>query len=569
MSTIPLVAPQAKKVLLIGWDGADWRVIRPLIEQGKMPNLKRFLAEGVSANLSTIQPCYSPMVWTSIATGKRPFKHGIHGFTEPTPDGAGVRPVTNLSRTTKAIWNILHQMGKTCNVVGWWPSHPAEPVRGVMVSNHYQHAVGHRGQPWPITPGTIHPQRLIQPLTEFRVHPEELGDADLDPFVPRWREIDQEKDHRISSLAKTVAETASIHAAATAVMQLEPWDLMAVYYDGIDHFSHGFMRYHPPRQPRVNQTDFHRYQGVIEGAYRFHDLMLGTVLALAGEDTTVLLMSDHGFHPDALRPKQTPAEPAGPAVQHRNQGIFAMKGPNLRKDDRLYGASVLDICPTVLRLFGLPIGSDMDGKALLTAFESVPELCAIPSWDQVPGDDGRHPPHTRLDPVESVEVLRQLAALGYVEPPPDNASEAVAEALRELKYNLAQSYLDGGHAAKAQPLLEEIWARWPQEHRFGQLLLHCLSLTNQKEQRRKVLDQLETNINQFAAEAKTQLSELREKRTRALTQPEDPSVKNKPEREEWEQRRIRKLARSGRAQTPPPSCRPYSPGTYLFAVASK
>ena len=93
------------------------------------------------------------MLWTTIATGKRPFKHGVHGFSEPTPDGKGVQPVTNLSRKTKLIWNILSQSSLSSNVVGWWPSHPAEPIQGYMVSNHFQRATGPPEQHWPTPPG--------------------------------------------------------------------------------------------------------------------------------------------------------------------------------------------------------------------------------------------------------------------------------------------------------------------------------------------------------------------------------------------------------------------------------
>src|SRR5262249_8970838 len=183
--------PLANKVLLVGWNAADWRVIDPLIAQGKMPNLAAFLNNGVRGNISTLNPPLSPMLWTSIATGKRPYKHGIHGFAEPTPDGRGVRPITNLSRRTKALWNILHQSGKTSNVVGWWPSHPAEPIRGVMVSNHYHRAHRPLDQPWPMALGTVHPPRLAKPLEEFRLHPAELDGSHIAPFGPRFGEVDQ------------------------------------------------------------------------------------------------------------------------------------------------------------------------------------------------------------------------------------------------------------------------------------------------------------------------------------------------------------------------------------------
>src|SRR5579863_7790651 len=98
-----------RRVLLIGWDAADWKVIHPLMDEGKMPNVQRLISHGVMGQVATLQPPLSPMLWTSIATGKRPFQHGIHGFSEPTADGRDVRRVTNLSRTSKALWNILNQ----------------------------------------------------------------------------------------------------------------------------------------------------------------------------------------------------------------------------------------------------------------------------------------------------------------------------------------------------------------------------------------------------------------------------------------------------------------------------
>ncbi|MGH9356724.1 MAG: hypothetical protein ACRD10_11395, partial [Terriglobia bacterium] len=63
--------PLAKKVLLIGWDAADWKVATPLLDQGLMPALDDFINHGVMGNLATLRPILSPMLWNSIATGKR------------------------------------------------------------------------------------------------------------------------------------------------------------------------------------------------------------------------------------------------------------------------------------------------------------------------------------------------------------------------------------------------------------------------------------------------------------------------------------------------------------------
>src|SRR5450432_1509298 len=112
-------ARPARRILLIGWDAADWRFIDPLIERGLMPTLATLRARGAWGNIATLRPALSPMLWTSIATGKRPTKHGILGFTEVAPDGVSVRPASSTSRRVKALWNILTQSGRRSLVGGF------------------------------------------------------------------------------------------------------------------------------------------------------------------------------------------------------------------------------------------------------------------------------------------------------------------------------------------------------------------------------------------------------------------------------------------------------------------
>ena len=128
--------PNSKKVLLIGWDAADWKIINDLMDRGRMPHTRKLVEGGTMGNLRTLSPVLSPMLWTSIATGKRPSKHGIYGFSEPSAAGTGVQPMNNTSRKCKAIWNILNQNDFRSLVVGWWPSHPAEPIDGAVSYTH-------------------------------------------------------------------------------------------------------------------------------------------------------------------------------------------------------------------------------------------------------------------------------------------------------------------------------------------------------------------------------------------------------------------------------------------------
>jgi tetratricopeptide (TPR) repeat protein len=482
--------PLAKKVLLIGWDAADWKIINPLLDQGLMPTLDDFVNQGVMGNLATLRPILSPMLWNSIATGKRPDKHGILGFMEPDPQTGGVRPTTSTSRKVKAIWNILTQRGYKTHVLGWFAGHPAEPINGISVSDLFPYAIGPLGKEWPLPPGAVHPESMRETFADLRMHPGEVTEAAILPWISRAGEIDQEKDKGLQSFAKILSENCSIHNAATWILQNEPWDFLAVYYNGIDHFCHGFMHYHPPRMEGIPEEKFEIYKDVVNGAYRFHDMMLQTLLELAGPDVTVLLVSDHGFHSDHLRPRGIPAEPAGPAVQHRQFGVVCVKGPHIRQDERIYGATLLDVTPTILTMFGLPVGEDMDGRVLVQAFEDPPQITRIPSWENEAGECGMHPADLRMDPAAAQAVLQQFVALGYIQPPNEDQAKAVEVAVREQQYNLARVYLDSRRYLDAQPIFEELAKKWPDQARFTQHLAQCYLAVGRRADAKSLLEQL-------------------------------------------------------------------------------
>ncbi|MFZ0814124.1 MAG: alkaline phosphatase family protein, partial [Candidatus Sulfotelmatobacter sp.] len=480
----------AKKALLIGWDAADWKLIHPLLDQGLMPTLDAFVNQGVIGNLATLRPILSPMLWNSIATGKRPDKHGILGFMEPDPQTGGVRPTTSTSRKVKAIWNILTQRGYKTHVLGWFAGHPAEPINGISVSDLFPYAVGPMDKPWPLPPGAVHPEIMRERFAKFRMHPEELSVGAILPWIPRAAEVDQEKDKGLQTFAKILAENCSIHNAATSILRNEAWDFLAVYFNGIDHFCHGFMHFHPPRMAGIPEEKFEIYKDVVNNAYRFHDMMLQTLLDLAGPDATVVLVSDHGFHSDHLRPRGIPDEPAGPAVQHRQFGIICMRGAQIRKDERIYGATLLDVTPTILTLFGLPVGDDMDGRVLVQAFEEPPAITHISSWENEAGNCGMHAADLRMDPAAAQAVLQQFVALGYIQPPSEDQAKAAETAVREQQYNLARVYLDSRRHAEALPILEELKTKWPDEVRFVQHLAQCYLALGRRSEAKALLEQL-------------------------------------------------------------------------------
>lgn len=476
--------------MLIGWDAADWKIINPLLDQGLMPNLERMVNNGTMGNLATMDPAYSPMLWTSIATGKHAYKHGIHGFLDIAKDRKSIKPVLSTSRKVKAIWEILSEKDYKCHVVGWWPSHPAEKMNGISISNFYQKEEGKLSDPWPMMSGTVYPESEQERFKNLRIHPEELTGQHILPFVPNADKIDQSRDRKLYNVAKVTAHAASIQAAFTNIIRNEEWDFSAVYFDSIDHYCHGFMKYHPPKRDHIPQHAFDLYKDVVTAGYRYHDMLLGRLIELAGDDATVMLISDHGFQSDHLRPKNIPEEPGGPVYEHSPYGIYAIKGPGIKKDHIQYGAELLDIAPTILAHFGLSIGSDMDGKVLVDSFEEKIRPSYIPSWEEVKFSKFNREMSYSMD-VDSEQVLvEQLIALGYVEDFGKDMTKAIIDTENFNTYNLAKSYIYGGEVNEAINILEDLVKKNPHIPRYSFHLAVCYQTMGYLPQCRKMVDVL-------------------------------------------------------------------------------
>ncbi len=452
-----MIPSPGKKVLLIGWDAADWEMIDPLLQRGQMPALARLISGGVRGKLATIQPVLSPMLWTSIATGKRPDKHGICGFTEPLADGTGIGTARSTSRKCKAIWNILTQNGLKSNIVGWFATNPAEPINGVMVTD--QFLVSSEDK----LAGKVHPPELAKSLAALRQIPGSLFADDVEAFIPRLAELDLKADERPLKLARRLAKVATVQAIATSLIQSEPWSLMAVYYDGMDQFGHEFMSYHPPRMKDISERDFELYQHVMTGCYRFHDMMLHTLLQYIDDQTTVILVSDHGYECGHRRPSLEESK-RNPEGCHRLFGVACLNGPNIKANERLYGATILDVTPTILALLGLPVAGDMDGRPWLEVFRNEVKPERIFGWEGI-GDDkaGLHSSDIRQDPADAAQAINQLVELGYIAPPSDDVQETIRNTIRCNRISLVRSLIGTPRMAHAVPILRELIAEMPDD----------------------------------------------------------------------------------------------------------
>ncbi len=455
------------RLLLVGWDAADWQIIHPLLDGGLMPNLQRLIEGGTMGNLASLSPMLSPILWTSIATGKRAYGHGVHGFAETRPDRSGVRPVGTRTRTCKALWNITSQSDLPSVVCAWQASHPAEPIAGAMVSNLFViPSANATPENWPPPEGGVQPPALAEALADLRVHPLEIEAAPIQQLIPRAIELNQEDSrvrYRLEFLSQRLAEVISVHSIATELLEKQAWNFGAVYYECIDQVGHEFMQFHPPRQPEIPERDFEFYHEVMTGIYRFHDLMLGRLLELAGPEAHVMIVSDHGFQSGVNRPRGR----VEPAQWHRPQGIFVLHGPGIRADESIDGATLLDLAPTILTLLGLPVGEDMEGKVLINAFTETPAIKRVPSWEEIAGRDGRLPADVEeKDSAAAQAALQQLVELGYIAPPSIDLAHSMALVDAEKDFNLAVALREGGRSREAKKLLAGLVEKFPAQPRY-------------------------------------------------------------------------------------------------------
>ncbi|GAA0873303.1 hypothetical protein GCM10009117_24500 [Gangjinia marincola] len=465
-----------KKLLLIGWDAADWKIIGSLLKSGHMPALKSLIDRGVYGNMSTLNPPYSPMLWSTVATGKTPDKHGVLGFVEVMPDMSGVRSVTTNSRKSRAVWNILHNQGFTSNVVGWWPSYPAEPINGVVVSDKFQKVSADPKKQTPIEPSTIHPQNMKDELKDLRMFPFEITKEHILPFFPLANKIDQEKDKGLKSFSKIMASNVSVHNAVTKLLRTTDWDFTAVYYDLIDHFCHSYMKFHPPKLDGITSELFEIYKDAIYGAYRFQDMMLARKLELIDADTTVIVMSDHGFESGYKRILNMPSVQAAPALEHRQFGIFVAAGPGIKKNEKVFGLGLVDIAPTILHHFGLAIGKDMDGKVLSEIYKDRITPTFVDSWDKLKGDFGEIEKEEGSSVLSDSEAMQQLIELGYIDSLDEDKEKAIFKTQSDLKHNLARVYLGQRNFIEAKKILNDLMNEDKLEEK-GPVLMDLISLS--------------------------------------------------------------------------------------------
>jgi predicted AlkP superfamily phosphohydrolase/phosphomutase len=443
------------KVLLLGVDGATWDVLDPLIEAGEVPNFARLVNEGFSDRFRTILPTSSPIIWTSIATGKKASKHGVSNVVFTVIPGMGNSivhfshllgaktisqtlmdwgvfhsvPVSSTIRQSKAIWNINTDYGLTTDVVAWWGTWPPDSIKGAIVSD----LASTYKQDLRIAKGQLTATGDFDYQKTARTYPPML-EADLLPFQDSCSALSLEEANRFLEVDSTLLEEINTakkwerfdwrvcirysylvdkfnKMAGQYLMEKDDWDCVMLYFNMIDAIEHYFWMYYDEESFKDHKIygDL-PLQNVVPNAYKIMDSMIGDVLEKVDENTVVILVSDHGFE-TYIRNDNWPVCDH----THAPDGIFIAAGPHIaHKKQRTSQYSIYDVTPTMLTLLGIPLGEDMDGEVMTDIFEEGFQD-AYP-FQYVDSHDAGFKWRSRTSESEvDTHMLEKFRALGYIQ----------------------------------------------------------------------------------------------------------------------------------------------------------
>lgn len=269
------------RVLVLGLDGATWTLLDPLLAQNKLPTLGKFIQNGTRSVLrSCIQPS-SEQAWSAFATGKQNGKFGLYGFYQRSKNSYALEYINASHRRAATLWRILSARGKKCVVVNVPLTWPVEKINGALVSGL-------------MTPGLhsefTHPPELKNELLR------ELGEYIIDVDIERG-ETGGESLDELAARVKRMSELQT-RAFEYLLDQNPDWDFGMLVQRAPDILCHKFWRYQDPTHPLYNERDAQQWGGVINDCFAYLDQCNARLLEkYADENTTVIILSDHGFGP--------------------------------------------------------------------------------------------------------------------------------------------------------------------------------------------------------------------------------------------------------------------------------
>ena len=276
--------------LLLGLDGATFRVLDPYMERGVMPFLRDLTARGCRAPLRTIMPPLTPPAWTSLMTGKRPGRHGVLDFFQKeSADSEYYAFATSQDIRSATIWSLASDHGRRVISLNFPMMFPAPAVDGAVVPGGWM--------PWRQLRLGCHPPGLFDRLKRLpSFDPRELAlDMELeakaiegcpDDEYADWIRLHSRREERWFQVLRHL------------MTEDEPADLVAVMFDGVDKLQHLCWRFIDPAcRPAAPSAWEQEMIDLCEAYFRRLDATLAGAAELAGDDATIVVASDHGFGP--------------------------------------------------------------------------------------------------------------------------------------------------------------------------------------------------------------------------------------------------------------------------------
>jgi Flp pilus assembly protein TadD len=417
----PAAAPKRARVIVVGWDGADWKFLDPLLKAGTLPHLGALIARGRTWNLDPYEPMASPLIWTTIATGRTPVDHGVTDFQELDPKTGTGLPISGRSRRVPAIWNLASAKGLAVGIVGWWATWPAEKVNGFFVSDRaapvlfdLESVTRAPAVAWPEGLGDgvrMIVRREVSPPYEDVAKSLHVTRAEFDAAVAEKRDL----ENPVTGFRKILGVTRAIAKVGLELYDRSSVDLFMIYFQGTDEIGHVLGRYSAPRLPTTSEQDYARYKDGAVAIYVEADRVLGELAARAEKDgATIILASDHGFRQGADRPVSVSGTKFDTAfLWHEPPGILVAAGPDVIPSPARGKASVFDLAPTLCRLLGLPADPAFEGKPV-PGFRGRPAVPAA-SWAKAAPVERLVPATNAVDEKKAAdEFTKKLISLGYL-----------------------------------------------------------------------------------------------------------------------------------------------------------
>jgi predicted AlkP superfamily phosphohydrolase/phosphomutase len=269
------------RVILLGLDGATFELLDPWLAAGDLPHLKRMIDEGVSGELESCVPPVTAPAWTSFFTGKNPGRHGVFDFVRQDRNTYDFHPVHSGSFRGKTLWEAIGDQGGRVAVLNVPMTHPAGPVHGVLVSDFLlATATGRKS----------HPDGLLRELEEsFGPYPRET----VPPyFAGRYSE------ETVGRFLREYREAMEYKfRVARHLLEKERPDFLMLHLFGNDQICHWLWHLLDAGHPKYREEESKRHRERILEYYRAFDAQVGSLLEAGGEETSLFVVSDHGFGP--------------------------------------------------------------------------------------------------------------------------------------------------------------------------------------------------------------------------------------------------------------------------------